>query len=70
MALSKATVNEETQSKIDQIERLKEQLYRIDSEQLLVEKFWVGYAKSSKSSADGSKSIGVGSARFSIWQGG
>ena len=42
MALSKATMNEETQSKIDQIERLKEQLYRIDSEQLLVEKFWGG----------------------------
>ncbi|OGX79911.1 diguanylate cyclase [Exiguobacterium sp. SH31] len=42
LALSKATQTEETQSKIDQIERLKEQLYRVDSEALLIEKFWNG----------------------------
>lgn len=28
--------------KVDQVERLKEQLYRIESEQLLIEKFWNG----------------------------
>ncbi|TCI48117.1 MULTISPECIES: GGDEF domain-containing protein [unclassified Exiguobacterium] len=42
MGLSKATQTEETQSKIDQVERLKEQLYRVDSEALLIEKFWNG----------------------------
>ncbi|WP_047374555.1 GGDEF domain-containing protein [Exiguobacterium sp. ZOR0005] len=42
MSLSKATETEETQTKIDQIERLKEQLYRVDSETLLIEKFWNG----------------------------
>ena len=42
MMLSKATETEETNSKVDQIERLKEQLYRVDSEQLLIEKFWNG----------------------------
>lgn len=42
MSLSKATETEETQSKIDQVERLKEQLYRVDNEQLLIEKFWNG----------------------------
>lgn len=42
MGLSKATETEETQSKIDQVERLKEQLYRVDNEQLLIEKFWNG----------------------------
>ncbi|TCI57289.1 GGDEF domain-containing protein [Exiguobacterium sp. SH1S21] len=42
LALSKATQTEETQSKIDQVERLKEQLYRVDSEALLIEKFWNG----------------------------
>ncbi|TCI51235.1 GGDEF domain-containing protein [Exiguobacterium sp. SH5S13] len=42
MGLSKATQTEETQSKIDQVERLKEQLYRVDSEVLLIEKFWNG----------------------------
>lgn len=42
IGLSKATQTEETQSKIDQIERLKEQLYRVDSETLLIEKFWNG----------------------------
>lgn len=42
MSLSKATETEETQTKIDQIERLKEQLYRVDSEPLLIEKFWNG----------------------------
>lgn len=42
MTMSKATETEETQTKVDQIERLKEQLYRVDSEQLLIEKFWNG----------------------------
>ncbi|WP_114166936.1 GGDEF domain-containing protein [Exiguobacterium sp. TNDT2] len=42
MSLSKVTETEETQSKIDQVERLKEQLYRVDNEQLLIEKFWNG----------------------------
>ncbi|WP_215146126.1 sensor domain-containing diguanylate cyclase [Exiguobacterium qingdaonense] len=42
MTMSKATETEETKSKVDQVERLKEQLYRVDSEQLLIEKFWNG----------------------------
>ncbi|WP_214815909.1 GGDEF domain-containing protein [Exiguobacterium sp. s131] len=42
MTMSKATETEETKSRVDQVERLKEQLYRVDSEQLLIEKFWNG----------------------------
>lgn len=42
MTMSKATETEETKTKVDQVERLKEQLYRVDSEQLLIEKFWNG----------------------------
>ncbi|WP_214699700.1 GGDEF domain-containing protein [Exiguobacterium sp. s57] len=42
MTMSKATETEETKSKVDQVERLKEQLYRVNSEQLLIEKFWNG----------------------------